>query len=106
CLLQFNGHTQKLHSFPTRRSSDLDDNDFKLEADEEDISIYFFSPIFSKPNKQFFRYKTENGEWKYFSDNLSLNLQLAGGLHLVRSEEHTSEFQSRENLVCRLLLEK
>src|SRR5207302_11120090 len=28
------------------------------------------------------------------------------GLHLGRSEEHTSELQSRENLVCRLLLEK
>src|SRR5690606_40176836 len=27
-------------------------------------------------------------------------------LPLVRSEEHTSELQSRENLVCRLLLEK
>src|SRR5436309_11673525 len=26
--------------------------------------------------------------------------------HSVRSEEHTSELQSRENLVCRLLLEK
>src|SRR5690606_41790436 len=26
--------------------------------------------------------------------------------HLSRSEEHTSELQSRENLVCRLLLEK
>src|SRR5690606_17363413 len=26
--------------------------------------------------------------------------------HQVRSEEHTSELQSRENLVCRLLLEK
>src|SRR5690606_41433402 len=26
--------------------------------------------------------------------------------HLPRSEEHTSELQSRENLVCRLLLEK
>src|SRR5690606_40689290 len=25
---------------------------------------------------------------------------------IVRSEEHTSELQSRENLVCRLLLEK
>src|SRR5690606_42135924 len=25
---------------------------------------------------------------------------------LIRSEEHTSELQSRENLVCRLLLEK
>src|SRR5690606_40390693 len=27
-------------------------------------------------------------------------------LFVVRSEEHTSELQSRENLVCRLLLEK
>src|SRR5690606_41543803 len=27
-------------------------------------------------------------------------------MHAVRSEEHTSELQSRENLVCRLLLEK
>src|SRR3989449_1656866 len=27
-------------------------------------------------------------------------------LHLVRSEEHTSELQSRLHLVCRLLLEK
>src|SRR5690606_39349426 len=26
--------------------------------------------------------------------------------HRIRSEEHTSELQSRENLVCRLLLEK
>src|SRR5690606_41448352 len=26
--------------------------------------------------------------------------------HVHRSEEHTSELQSRENLVCRLLLEK
>src|SRR5690606_41250594 len=28
------------------------------------------------------------------------------GTHGPRSEEHTSELQSRENLVCRLLLEK
>src|SRR5690606_40288302 len=36
------------------------------------------------------------------SDNLSFNLAASG----FRSEEHTSELQSRENLVCRLLLEK
>src|SRR3712207_8852232 len=29
-----------------------------------------------------------------------------GGTNLVRSEEHTSELQSRQYLVCRLLLEK
>src|SRR5690606_41352688 len=39
-------------------------------------------------------------------------LASAGGIqdrvtaHELRSEEHTSELQSRENLVCRLLLEK
>src|SRR3712207_8095048 len=31
---------------------------------------------------------------------------LASGLGLIRSEEHTSELQSRQYLVCRLLLEK
>src|SRR5690606_41817390 len=31
---------------------------------------------------------------------------LLGGDETRRSEEHTSELQSRENLVCRLLLEK
>src|SRR3712207_6971391 len=30
----------------------------------------------------------------------------AGGADAVRSEEHTSELQSRQYLVCRLLLEK
>src|SRR5690606_40695353 len=32
------------------------------------------------------------------------NFLIFGGV--LRSEEHTSELQSRENLVCRLLLEK
>src|SRR5690606_41548710 len=31
---------------------------------------------------------------------------LSRGGRTLRSEEHTSELQSRENLVCRLLLEK
>src|SRR3712207_8292385 len=31
---------------------------------------------------------------------------LAGGVPVERSEEHTSELQSRQYLVCRLLLEK
>src|SRR5690606_40588130 len=41
----------------------------------------------------------------------ALSLERAGmfaeyGTDLTRSEEHTSELQSRENFVCRLLLEK
>src|SRR2546422_1924150 len=33
-------------------------------------------------------------------------LDFANGLNVSRSEEHTSELQSRLHLVCRLLLEK
>src|SRR5690606_39672980 len=36
----------------------------------------------------------------------SLVMPTASTTSTVRSEEHTSELQSRENLVCRLLLEK
>src|SRR5690606_39669720 len=34
------------------------------------------------------------------------DMETSGAAPEVRSEEHTSELQSRENLVCRLLLEK
>src|SRR5690606_40435150 len=40
--------------------------------------------------------------------SVEFNHQQIGVAHLIgalRSEEHTSELQSRENLVCRLLLE-
>src|SRR5436309_11662232 len=37
---------------------------------------------------------------------LELQLLQIGQRRVFRSEEHTSELQSRENLVCRLLLEK
>ena len=40
----------------------------------------------------------------YFS--MGLAVQLQAQVTVTRSEEHTSELQSRENLVCRLLLEK
>src|SRR5690606_1383351 len=44
-----------------------------------------------------------NGSWSSVSLNMTAGQWYWVG---VRSEEHTSELQSRENLVCRLLLEK
>src|SRR5690606_41450897 len=44
-----------------------------------------------------------SGDFALF-DNIARTLTYDGGI--FRSEEHTSELQSRENLVCRLLLEK
>src|SRR5690606_40984001 len=49
------------------------------------------------------------GHGQTFAQAPRRHIQAAGDLlqrHSTRSEEHTSELQSRENLVCRLLLEK
>src|SRR5207302_7063210 len=58
------------------------------------------------------RYATRRGHWsdpRWRDQQLTLvGQELLDELGLApdRSEEHTSELQSRENLVCRLLLEK
>src|SRR5690606_41070249 len=43
---------------------------------------------------------------RYSFDQYLMNLAVDRGCRVLRSEEHTSELQSRENLVCRLLPEK
>src|SRR3712207_8073151 len=42
----------------------------------------------------------------FFLVSLKLLIQKRWIIYLIRSEEHTSELQSRQYLVCRLLLEK
>src|SRR5207302_4412635 len=41
----------------------------------------------------------------FANDEAIAKMAASCGIDLERSEEHTSELQSRENLVCRLLLE-
>src|SRR5690606_41151686 len=65
-----------------------------------------------------FRYRSESGEGnEYIPTSIEGIPHKASGVKACislcwwrsknhRSEEHTSELQSRENLVCRLLLEK
>src|SRR5690606_41715491 len=80
-----------LPSFPTRRSSDLevdvifyDTTTAEFALDEGDDGLRRFG-------------HSKDGRW---------TPQVVIALAVTRSEEHTSELQSRENLVCRLLLEK
>src|SRR5690606_40653238 len=75
-----------LHSFPTRRSSDLVPfSETRILGVLQRIAICYFI----------------GATMIYFLTNRQLIIASA-----IRSEEHTSELQSRENLVCRLLLEK
>src|SRR5207247_7823023 len=95
-----------LHSFPTRRSSDLDQRaeefvlcrrgglaaHFDDDADvggvvDEDADASF-------------------GRLVGFALDAGLGVPGAEQGDGLRSEEHTSELQSRVDLVCRLLLEK
>src|SRR5207248_10324854 len=82
-----------LHSFPTRRSSDLRESLLVIVLDEEAAFV-----------------TKELGVDQEHAVELGLvylDLQSSGLLAAMqRSEEHTSELQSPYDLVCRLLLEK
>src|SRR5690606_41041641 len=63
------------------------------------------------PRSTLFPYTTLFRSWPLIfgtllTSFLALLLAVPLSLGVARSEEHTSELQSRENLVCRLLLEK
>src|SRR5204862_5557352 len=78
-----------LHSFPTRRSSDL-----------HDLARAHLCCEVPKG----FRREDEGIEIELVQILRRVLLQL--DVDALRSEEHTSELQSRRDLVCRLLLEK
>src|SRR5690606_41041208 len=91
-----------LHSFPTRRSSDLAAADAartragaaataEFGADVAARAAEFDAVLAAAPRPENFALQGV--------DPLGVTAE-------QRSEEHTSELQSRENLVCRLLLEK
>src|SRR5207249_3608238 len=141
------------HSFPTRRSSDLDGRRFVFSStrDGGDIDIFVMNadgtdvtqlthndfiadddPVWSPDGKQIAFHSTrEGGDEDIFVMNadgtgviqLTYTSVLPDGSPVFdavpawtagtrneargpRSEEHTSELQSRFDLVCRLLLEK
>src|SRR5207247_7800059 len=98
-------HPPPLHSFPTRRSSDLGS------------ALYVGTP---PPIAVTPRGKREHADAADKTQTISRfsrarprrGVRLHAGTRVVavlagrRSEEHTSELQSRVDLVCRLLLEK
>src|SRR5207253_10647481 len=87
-LLYCCGYNRALHSFPTRRSSDLSFSQFKVRL------VQIVQPSDGPPFVQM----------QGFNFGARFPIQTIGAV--ARSEEHTSELQSRGHLVCRLLLEK
>src|SRR3712207_8890097 len=68
------------------------------------LSLHDALPILSLTNR---RARSSSGwTWTDRTSCASRNFTSSGNCRTPRSEEHTSELQSRQYLVCRLLLEK
>src|SRR5690606_42150549 len=108
-----------LHSFPTRRSSDLESSqtqqvtmpmvrswraeiaDLATEGSRVEVGDLIARIDGSDLDATIEAQKEALDVYQASSKRDMIQLRID-----VRSEEHTSELQSRENLVCRLLLEK
>src|SRR5207249_10510417 len=87
-LLYCSRDLRDLHSFPTRRSSDLGIADL-IQSSHKPANLH---PVCDRGDF------VAAGPW--------CHVPAATKSPRSRSEEHTSELQSRFDLVCRLLLEK
>src|SRR5690606_40071818 len=101
CAFHAPGDRRALRSFPTRRSSDLgshagDELGWSLagtgDLDDDGVPDLIVGARYGDAVHDF-----DVGLARVVSGKTGVT---------IRSEEHTSELQSRENLVCRLLLEK
>src|SRR5690606_40602926 len=94
------------NTFPTRRSSDLavncwDEFVFNTTTCEwENIGVQDPEPTVVNCWDEYV-FNEETCAW----ENIGVQDPEPTAVNCWRSEEHTSELQSRENLVCRLLLE-
>src|SRR5699024_12548560 len=105
-FLNLHLNTPMLHSFPTRRSSDLNyvashviekkTSSSNIQDAHEAIrpTNIHLTPTVVKESLSRDQFRLYQLIWKRFTAS-----------RMARSEEHTSELQSRFDLVCRLLLE-
>src|SRR5690606_39940271 len=92
-----------LLSFPTRRSSDLPIHKIVGILCNSNL-VTEYHPVLTPPFTE--HAKRLQPDVSFKSPLLPEDPGLLFKPFILRSEEHTSELQSRENLVCRLLLDK
>src|SRR5690606_41654983 len=96
------GAHRDLPSFPTRRSSDLCRAASRPDTDNPARPGSAPARLRRPRLRSSQRAKIAASSWNALNSSALPD----GSRKKNRSEEHTSELQSRENLVCRLLLEK
>src|SRR5699024_12174430 len=105
-FLHLHDHHRDLHSFPTRRSSDLGHAQrvpVPTGSLTELVSVLDKKVTVEEVNAAMQAAATES--FGYNTDPIVSRDIVGISYGSLRSEEHTSELQSRFDLVCRLLLE-
>src|SRR5699024_11408697 len=103
CSLTSTGSDRQLHSFPTRRSSDLPAQQRVLPAELRQPALQ--AGVEGVDAGKVLRLvPVDDGFFLIFRQLPHINPPHTRCK--IRSEEHTSELQSRIEIVCRLLLEK
>src|SRR5206468_12234018 len=98
-FLETSAHYLHLPAFPTRRSSDL----FIEQRSVINIDMPSNRPVAGQSGVLLYTGSAHGGSsWLRYACRYNSSVSEARS----RSEEHTSELQSRSDLVCRLLLEK
>src|SRR5690606_39775199 len=82
----------------TQQLTDLADGEFKVQPIQEHFLRLSFA------DSQWMNMPHQHTSW--VRESYLYGCEVQPWVKAKRSEEHTSELQSRENLVCRLLLEK
>src|SRR5699024_11459784 len=94
-----------LHPFPTRRSSDLTLENHGVDPEHIGQRVNTLLSAVDAQHLLHHHTQTLSGGWVQRIATVAA-LAAKPQIVLARSEEHTSELQSRFDLVCRLLLEK
>src|SRR5690606_41868587 len=100
CVIHFSHEHPVLPSFPTRRSSDL-----ACFFSATLQPAFYYRELLGLPENTVYIQVDSPFHAEQLVVKISHDLSTRYR-DRSRSEEHTSELQSRENLVCRLLLEK
>lgn len=92
-VLKYEIDQQSFYSVPTKIS---------LTAEQNNLAIYFSSPVFNKPNKQFFKYTDENGkEIQLENKQIQIN-SIKGGNHLVKISASLDNINWSEPIVIEI----
>lgn len=73
---------------------------YNLNQEQENISIHFYSPLFARPNKQLFRWRIDQEEWRYFS-NLSFETMISGGAHEIEIQASVDNIQWSDSTIIK-----